>query len=130
TVLLQVLTVCFMLGVLASYWLLRRRHGCIVAGAACLLTAFSPPIFTYTTPLLAPAVPYFLASTLTLLGAAKLNRAKSYLSATFWQLTCSVLLGASVLLQTSGIALIAAIGTWLAVSCLKTPARAREFLWK
>ncbi len=130
TLLLQLLIVCFMLGLLASYWLLRRRHGCIAAGAACLLTAFSPSVFTYTTRSIVPAVPYLLASTLTLLGAAKLNRAKSYLPAIFWQLTCGVLLGASVLLQTSGIALIAAIGMWLAVSCLKTPARAREYLWK
>lgn len=129
-VLLQLLTVCFMLGLFASYWLLRRRHGCLVAGAACVLTAFSPSMFTYTTRFINPAVPYLLASTLTLLGIAKLNRAKSYPSAILWQLICAILLGASVLVQTSGIALIAAIGVWLVVSCLKTPARAREYLWK
>jgi len=130
TALLQGVSLCFAGGIIASYFLMKRRHGRISAGVACVMVACSPALFAYVTRWIFPAVPYLLASSVTLLAATKLDRNRSFLQTFFWQLACAAALGASLLLQTSGVALILGILAWLAFRFARNAAKRAQRLWR
>lgn len=130
SVLLGFTSVLFLLGLLASYWLLRRRYGRIPAAVTCILLTFSPSLFASSTRYIAPALPYLPASVLALLAAAKLDRASSRLRILFWQVALALSLAATLLIQVSGVALLAGVLIWLLVSATRSPARLRPRLGK
>jgi len=113
-VLVRSMSIFVALGFIATYELLRREHGRAVAAGICLLLSSSPIIFWFSTRLVFSDLPYFCTSMFGLFLATRLDAAKDR-----WGVlaaSCGVFLAASVLIRSSGIALIAGLLAWLIVS--------------
>ena len=116
TVLLRSIAVFATLGFIASYELLRREEGHTVAAVFCLLLASSPIVFAFSTRMVFSDLPYFFTSMLTLLLAVQLDTAKSSRGRAVLWLLCGLLIVSSLLIRSSGIALLGGLFAWLAVS--------------
>jgi 4-amino-4-deoxy-L-arabinose transferase-like glycosyltransferase len=116
TVLIRSMAVFATLGFIASYEFLRREEGRTVAAVFCLLLASSPIVFAFSTRLVFSDLPYFFTSMLALLLVMQLDAAKNPHSRGVLSLLCGVCIASSLLIRSSGIALLAGLFAWLAVS--------------
>ncbi len=117
-ILLRLMALCATGGIMVSYELLRRVEGRLLAAAACLLLASAPDFFAIATQDVFSDVPYFLISTIVLLVALKMERNPPIKGRTGWIFILGATLSAALLVRSIGIALVAAIGTWMVVSWL------------
>lgn len=128
-VIVRALTVFTALALIFTYELLRGLQSRVAAAAICLLVASTPLVFVYSTRLVFSDMPYFFTSmcllwTVVHLDSIREGRWKQF----FLWLGCLVLLLSSVLIRSTGIALLTGLLAWLAVSVLKDKARARRRL--
>ena len=126
--LFPVVLVSATLGIIAAYELLRRVEGRGVAAATCLLLASSPVLFGFNTTIVYPEMPFFLMSMLALLLALKIDRTERGKSLIGWMLLLSITLVLAVLIRSVGVALLAGLLTWIAVSLLIVPEMGRRRL--
>jgi len=115
-VLIRSMAVFATLGFIASYELLRREEGRTVAAVFCLLLASSPILFSFSTRWVFSDLAYFFTSMLVLLLAVQLDTAKNPRGRAILWLLCGSLLVGSLLLRSSGIALLLGLFGWLTVS--------------
>jgi hypothetical protein len=117
---------------IASYEFLRRIEGRSLAAAACVLLASSPALFGFNTTLIFPEMPYFMMSTFALLLALKIDHTHRGRALVGCVLLLSVTIVIAVLIRSVGVALLAGLGTWIAMSLLIVPLlgwrRFRKFL--
>jgi hypothetical protein len=119
--LFPVIAVFATLGLLVTYGLLRRVEGRGVAAGTCLLLASSPILFNFNTAIVYPEMPYFMMSMLALFLAFKIDRAERGRTLTSLVLVLSIIIVFAVLIRSVGIALVAGLGTWIAMSLLVVP---------
>jgi hypothetical protein len=112
----HVLAVSTTLGLIVAYKLLRRVEGRGLAATTCLLFGSSPLLFGFSTTIIFPEMPYFLASMLALWLAVKIDRAQPGKRQVTWILLLGIVLVMAVLIRSVGIALIVGLGTWIAAS--------------
>jgi hypothetical protein len=115
------------LALMATYELLRRTENRAFGACTCLLLGTTSPIFNYATRVVLSDVPYFAASSLTLLSALKLglegrpeNRIRTAV--------LSGLLVLSLMIRSAGIALLLGCCVWLGTSFFAAPALGRRRL--
>lgn len=116
TVFIRSIIVFTMLGFAVSYELLRRLQGRTVAAVSCILLATSPIFFGLATRSVFSDLPYFFASMITLLVALRIDAAKYSRTTPALSLVCGFFLVASLLIRSTGIALVAGLLAWLVVS--------------
>lgn len=104
------------LALLAAYDLLRREAGRAAAATICLLLASSPDLFAFSTQWVYSDLPFFFTSMATLLVAHRLERADKPRTRVVLGVLCAILLLCSLLLRSSGVALLAGMGAWLAIA--------------
>jgi len=112
----RVIALSTTLGLLLGYHLLRRVEGRGVAAVACLLLGSSPILFGFSTNLIFPEMPYFLASMLVLLLAVKIDRAKPGRFPIGSMVLLSLALIIDVLIRSVGVALLAGLVAWFGIS--------------
>jgi hypothetical protein len=106
-------------GFLVAYVLLRREQGRAVAAAViALLLAASVEFFRASTTTVLSDLPYFFTSMAVLLLATHLDAASDVRRRAVLLPLCGLFLIASLLIRTSGIALLAGLLAWLGVSFL------------
>ncbi len=115
----QSMAVFATLGLVASYQLLRHEESRGVAAVTCLLMASSPIVFEFSTEGVSSDLPYFFTSMAMLMLAARLDGARSVRGRLILGLLCTVMLVFSVLIRSSGVALIMGLIGWLAAGCLR-----------
>ena len=119
--LVRSMAIFFTLAMITSYWLVRREESVTVAATTCLLIGSSPMVFALSTYGVSSDLPYFFASMVTLVLVAHLDRTVTSPTQTLLLgLLCGVTLVLSLLFRSSGVALIAGFGGWLAVGSLWT----------
>ena len=116
-----VIAVSATLGLLVTYELLRRVEGRGVAAATCLLLASSPVLFAFNSAVVYPEMPYFLMTMLALLLALKIDRIGNGRALVGLVLLLSAAIVLAVLIRSVGVALVAGLGTWIAMSLLIVP---------
>ena len=104
------------LALIAAYELLRRVGGRGVAVVASLLLASSPALFVFSSILVFPEMPYFLASMLALLLALKIDRAEPSRTLIGWELLLGITLALAVLIRSVGVAILGGLVVWIAAS--------------
>jgi len=114
----RVIAVATTFGLIVAYLLLRRVESRGLAAAACLLLGSSPILFGFSTTIIFPEMPYFLASMLALWLTVKIDRAPPGNRPVALTLLLGVVLVMAVLIRSVGIALIVGLGTWIAASLL------------
>lgn len=114
------------LALLASYRLLRREVGRATAATICLLLASSPDLFAFSTQWVYSDLPFFFTSMATLLVAHRLERADKPRTRALLGMLCACLLLCSLLLRSSGVALLVGMGAWLAIAGVRGEATARR----
>jgi hypothetical protein len=124
--LFPVIAVSATLALIAAYELLRRVEGRGAAAAACLLLASSPVLFGFNTTVVYPEMSFFLMSMLALLLALKIDRVERGRSVIGWVLLLSVALVLAVLIRSVGVALLAGLATWIAISLPIVPEMGRR----
>ncbi len=120
-VMYHVMAVSTALGLAASFELLRRTEGRIVALISCLLLGSSVAMFTFATNLIFSDMPYFFVSMLTLLLAFHIDRSPSWRSQAGWIALCSFAIVMAVMIRSAGIALLAGGIAWIVVSFFRVP---------
>jgi len=126
--LFPVIAVSAMLGLIVTYELLRRVEGRGVAAAISLFFASSPALFSFGTSIIYPEMPYFLMSMLALLLVLKIDHAERGRSPVVSVILLSLALVAAVLIRSVGVALLAGLAAWIAVSLLVVPDAGRRRL--
>ena len=124
--LFPVVTVSAVLGIIGAYELLRRVEGRGVAAATCLLLSSSPVLFSFNTAIVYPEMSFLLMSMLALLLALKIDRVERSRSLIGWTTLLSVTLVVAVLIRSVGVALLAGLATWIAMSLLIVPEMGRR----
>ncbi len=116
-VLMRSITIFTSLGLVASYEVLRSAEGRGVAAASSLLLASSPALFGFSTTMLFSDMPYFCASTLLLWAVPRLDSCEGgAMRQALWWTLCGFLLVVSILMRSTGIALVGGVFGWLVVS--------------
>jgi hypothetical protein len=115
-ILTRTMPVFLALGLLFSYEVVRRQRGRFIAAASCLLLAASPNIFPLVTSWIVPTFPYFFISMVIFLLIPKLEASQRGSRTIVTVLLLSFLVTAAVMIESNGIALIAALLTWLVLS--------------
>jgi hypothetical protein len=113
---IRTMPVFLALGLLLSYEVLRRQGGRFIAAAICLLMAASPSLFGLVTSWIFPAFAYFFVSMAVLLLMMDLQSSQRRWVTVTLVIVISLLLSLTVMIEAAGIALIAAIFAWLALS--------------
>jgi hypothetical protein len=121
-----------MLGLIASYELLRRKEGRGVAAAGCLILGFSGFYFYVAAQLVGSDVPYFLTSILLLVLITRVEQSwADRRPGILLRGAIVALLVISILMRTVGVALLLGMIAWLFVRALIEPkaalARAKFF---
>ena len=121
-----------MLGLIASYELLRRKEGIGVAAAGCLILGFSGFNFYVAAQLVGSDVPYFFTSILFLVLITRVEQSWADRQAGIrLRGMIVVLLVVSLLMRTVGVALLVGMIAWLFARALIEPkaalARAKFF---
>jgi hypothetical protein len=112
---LRAMAVFGTLGFLASYELLRTQAPRIVAAGICLLLVSSRIHFELVTQSVFPYAPYFFTSISLLLVARKLENEMPFACRLGWEAVAAVLMAASLMFASAGIAFIGGI---VAIVCL------------
>src|SRR5581483_11729601 len=107
-------------GLIAAYELLKIKEGRPMAAVSCILLASSPSLFVFSTRMLFSDMPYFFTSMLLLWVLAHCDCAgKRTRTQALWWIVCFVLLEASILIRSTGIALAGGIFGWLTVALFR-----------
>ena len=124
----SVVAVSTTLAILAVYEFLRRIEGRGIAAVSSLILASSPAMFSFNTAIVYPEMTYILVSFLALLLAIAIDRTsrRRYLIGLVTLL--SFALASAVLIRSVGVALLAALFTWIAVSLVFVPDAGRRRL--
>jgi hypothetical protein len=127
-VLVRSMVVFTTLGLITSYELLRCQQDRVAAAVACLLLASSPALFLFSTTLVFSDMPYFFLSMLLLWLFVRLDVTdrRSPWERALWWLLCGCLLLASIMIRSTGMALLSGIVGWQAVSFVREPERAKR----
>jgi hypothetical protein len=114
------------LGFLTTYEVLRSKVSRGVAGSICLLLGSAPGLFLFATKIVFSDMPYFFLSMLLIYSMTRLDSKSGWSPEriSLW-LFCGVLTFATVILRSTGIAMLSGIMGWLAVSFL----RERDRFW-
>jgi hypothetical protein len=123
---LRAMPVFLALGLLLCYEVLRRQGGRFIAAAICLLMAASPSLFGLVTSWIFPAFAYFFVSMAILLLMMNLQASQRKPLTITLVIGLSLLLSLTVMIESAGIAFIAAIFTWLALSFFGN----RQIAWR
>jgi hypothetical protein len=115
-VLFHVVAVFSLLGWVAAYELLRRIEGRAVAASAVLLLASSPDRFSFATQLGFSDVPYFAISMFVLLLVWRIDRAQPGKGRIGWMLLLGCAMVLALMTRSVGIALLAGLCSWIAIS--------------
>jgi hypothetical protein len=115
-VLIRAMPVFAGLGFIASYELLRREVGRGVAAVICIVLMSSGEVFAFSTSLVFSDLPYFFTSSLSLLLVALLEQAGGCRGRAVKSLLLCILLPASIMTRSAGLALLAGLAAWLATS--------------
>ena len=126
--LVRAMPVFLTLGLLASYAVIRRQRGPLVAAASCLLVASSPAVFVFVSSQLWPSYPYFFVSMLVLLVAPSLKGQANWVRGLLAGALLAFLLVAAVMIQSAGIALIGALLGWAVLAFLRDDPMAKSQL--
>lgn len=124
-ILTRTMPVFLVLGLLFSYIVIRRQGGRLLAAASSLLLAASPSIFPWVTSRLWPIFPYFLVTMIVFFIIPKLEVSQRGLCTLLGLLLLCSLAVAAVLIESVGIALIAAMLAWIILSFFGNPDIAR-----
>jgi hypothetical protein len=120
TVLVSTMGVFTTLALILSYELLRRAENRTIAATICLLLGTSPVFFRFSTTLIYSDMPYFFGSMLLLWAVARLGSTiKSGGPEKFWWFFCLIVLLATVIVRSTGIALLAGVFGWQTISALR-----------
>ena len=120
TVLVSIMGIFTTLALICSYEVLRRAQNRTVAAAICLLLGSSPVFFRFSTTLLYSDMPYFFGSMLLLWAAMHLDSTvASKRPQAFWWFFCLIVLLATVIVRSTGIALLAGVIGWQTISALR-----------
>jgi len=115
-VLIRSMAVFGTLGFVASYELLRHKEGRTVALVICVLLASSPIVFEFGTRLVFSDLPYFCTSMIFLLFATRMDSVRSFWEqSALWIVSLFMLVG-SLMIRSSGIALLTGLFGWLVMS--------------
>ena len=126
-VLIRTMAAFTTLALIFSYDLLRTQTTRKVAAAVCILIASSPVVFQFSTTLVFSDMPYFFTSTMLLWALMRLEiRQGERWKRTLWWLLCLVLVVVSVLLRSTGMALLGGVVGWLVVSARKDRAGTKK----
>jgi hypothetical protein len=106
---LRVMIVSATLGLIAAYAFLRREIPRRAAAAICVLLALSMYWFGLVTNWINPDIPFLLTTMLALLALRRLESTRRPLSILGWGAASAAFTGASILLRSAGIALVAAM---------------------
>lgn len=129
TLLVSTMGVFTTLALIFSYEVLRRVENRTVAAAICLLLGSSPIFFRFSTTLLYSDMPYFFSSMLLLWVVMHLDSTvASKRPRTFWWFFCLIVLLATVIVRSTGIALLAGIIGWQTISALRDMTTAKRRL--
>ncbi|MGB2589700.1 MAG: hypothetical protein WA853_11330 [Candidatus Acidiferrum sp.] len=107
------------LGFLVTYELLKRQVPRIIAAAICLLLLSSRIFFLLATQWVFPSFPYFFTSMAALLVARKFERSATFVSHLAWGTLLTLLIVASLMFASAGMAFLAAIAISVAVVFLR-----------
>jgi len=129
--LVRTMAVFTTLGLLFAYEVLRREENRKVAAAICLLIGSSPIIFQFSTTLVFSDLPYFFTSMVLLWALARLDLPGRPWKTALWWLLCLILVVSSVLIRSTGMALLGGVVGWLGVSLFgdRAVAKRRLFLF-
>jgi hypothetical protein len=129
TILVSTMGVFTTLALIFSYETLRRVEHRAVAASICILLGSSPVFFRFSTTLIYSDMPYFFGSMLLLWALMHLDRAGSSKRIQgLWWVFCLVVLLATVIDRSTGIALLAAIIAWQIISAMRNRATAKRRL--
>jgi hypothetical protein len=118
-VLVRTMAVFVTLALIFAYEVLRTQESRKVAVPICLLIGSSPIIFRFSTTLVFSDLPYFFTSMMLLWALARVELAYALRwKRGLWWLLCFVLVVASVVLRSTGTALLGGVLGWLTVSAL------------
>ena len=106
------------LGLWTSYILLRRAEGRAAGATACLLLGSSPFFFRMTTQNVISDVPFFFCSMLALVAARHVSAADTGFRRWLWGSVFLLLVVASQMIRSVGVALLGGLLAWLAWSVL------------
>lgn len=120
----RAMAVIDMLALFASYRLLRQMESRSFALTACLILGTSRYYFTTATQFVGSDVPYFLTSTITLLLALSVERARTPLRRLAISVGIALFLVFSLLIRTVGVSLLPGILAWLSFNLLFGRAKA------
>lgn len=128
-VLVRSMAVFGTLGLIATYEVLRFEESRWVAAAMCVLLGSSPEVFRFSTRLVFSDLPYLCTSMLLLwvilrMDSIKMRRRRLV---PWWVLAASLVI-VSVLMRSTGIALLSGILGWIGASFLQNKAVARRRL--
>jgi hypothetical protein len=129
-VLVRTMVVFATLGLVLTYILLKRQQSRSAAAAICLVIASSPVWFRFASTIVFSDMPYFCLSMALLLSATKLDVATERRSIFKWGAISAFLLVASMLMRSSGVALLGGLVAWIAVSLASSTSLARNRLKK
>ena len=116
-------------GLIVAYQILKAEDGLEFAGVVCLLLASSPIWFKFSTRMLFSDMPFFFTSMLLLWALTRLDSSVARARGrALWWTFCGLLLLASILLRSTGIALAGGIFGWLVVSSFREPRLAKRRL--
>jgi hypothetical protein len=115
-ILIRTMPVFLAAGFLFSYEVIRRQGGRLIAALSCLLLAASPTIFPWVTSRLLPIFPYFFVTMVIFSLIPKLEVSQRGLRTFLGLLLLCFLLTAAVIIESAGIALIAAMLAWIVLS--------------
>ena len=127
-VLVRVMAILSTLAFLIGYRLIRRSQGPGIAALSCILLASAPSVFQVATRSLFPSYPYFVASLLFLLLVPKLESAKTRKTRIELWVALAILLMASVIIMSAGVALAGALIAWVITSFLRRSTQAKTRL--
>jgi len=113
-----VVAVSAVLGLLTACCFLRRVEGRGIAIIACLLLAASPSMFGFNTELVYPEMSYMFASMAALVLALAIDRARPGPRLALPVVLLAAALASAFLIRSVGVALLAGLFSWIAVSFL------------
>ena len=122
--LLRLMAVFETLGFLFTYELLRRQTSRIVAASICLLLVSSRIFFLMATQWVFPSYPYFFTSMAALLVARKFQNTTTLAARLVWGAILTLLISASLMFASAGMALLCAILASTAVIYFRNRERA------
>jgi Dolichyl-phosphate-mannose-protein mannosyltransferase len=129
TALVSTMGVFTTLALIFSFEALRRVENRAVAAAICLLVGSSPIFFRFSTTLIYSDMPYFFGSMLLLWALMHLDSVENLKRARMlWWLLCLVVLLSTVIVRSTGIALLAGIVGWQTISALRNMSTAQRRL--